>query len=595
VEEYLPKCLNSLYQQTLRPEEFEIIIIDDNSSDKTLQIAKNFTKKRSNIKIIHNSENLGPGVSRNKGLELAQGDYIYFIDGDDYIDPITLEQLLIEAYNNHADIVAASFARVNDQGEILFIKNEKKFFSSSRIQLLRNLLKFKIHHVVWNKLIKRELFDNSDIKFPEGLHEDVPMVRQLFLAAANVFYKPEIYYYWVKRKGSITSSITKSHIDDFLKGLVSMRKYIFEEYGGGVFRNVRDAIDYGMQAVVRVLSKRIVYSGSLKPHEKVSLYKYLYKRILEEPFLKESVLLETNEKDLSYKFFMLFSSKDLSSEEAAKDFENLVKVQPKKDKGIQSNIQEKSFRKFLTTHKGKLKDKYNYFIDRIVSFLYKKNIKRKNKNQHKNQLRKDCESKISHDVLFFADCDYHIRNAAIISELLLQRGFSTGIIDMTKRLNQGKRQLKEEERKKYQDLNFYEFDNNTYQNVDLEVLKVAIYFNDAGIHNRQIRNLRNKNIITIGIDEGVNDFLKLSEGFSAHLSPYRTTEYIFLPGEFETQFFKDRPGQYFVVGLPSIKKFYEEKPSFPKKPLIAINVNFTYGVLTNFREKFVKTAIKGCE
>jgi glycosyltransferase involved in cell wall biosynthesis len=620
VEKYLPKCLDSLYQQTLRPEEFEIIIIDDNSSDETLKIAKNFKKKRNNVTVLHNQKNLGPGLSRNKGLDIAKGDYIYFVDGDDYIDPITLEQLLIVAYCNEADIVSAGFRRVDTKGKILFGKSEKDQFSSDRIQLIRNLLEFQIHHIVWNKLIKKDLFVKKKIKFPPGLHEDVMVVRKLFFAASNIVYKPDFYYYWVKREGSITNSITKSHIDDFLKGTVWVKDYIYEEVSRGLFRYVRDSVDIGIRVVIKILVKRIANYEKENDMKKFILYKYLLDKINANEYIKESIFNEKNHKDISYEFVKILSNKDIDWKTAIAKVDYIL-LPPEMKKERETNTLElknekktfkvrivKFIRKFpriyrlldlircVLTHSGGVKGKYDYLIDRMVKYLYNRRFNNRKKRQAKqsNKQPRTIEEKIKEDVLFFCDCDYHIRNAGIVARNLSKVGISTGIVDMTKKLNQGKRQLEKKEKEEYSDLNFYEFNDKTYQDIDISYLKLALFFNDTGIHNSYIRKCRFNNVITVGIDEGVNDFLKLSEGFLSRLSPYRTPEHVFLPGKFETQFFKDRPGQYHIVGLPIIRKLYKEEPTFPKKPVVAINVNFSYGVLTNCRENYVKTAIEGC-
>jgi glycosyltransferase involved in cell wall biosynthesis len=620
VEKYLSKCLDSLYQQTLRPEEFEIIIIDDNSSDETLKIAKNFKKKRNNVTVLHNQKNLGPGLSRNKGLDIAKGDYIYFVDGDDYIDPITLEQLLIVAYSNEADIVSAGFRRVDTKGKILFEKSEKDQFSSDRIQLIRNLLEFQIHHIVWNKLIKKDLFVKKKIKFPPGLHEDIMVVRKLFFAASNIVYKPDFYYYWVKREESITNSITKTHIDGLLKGTVWVKDYIYEEVSRGLFRYVRDSVDIGIRVVIKTLVGRIANYEKENDMKKFILYKYLLDKINASEYIKESIFNEKNHKDISYEFVKILSDKDIDWKTAIAKVDYIL-LPPETKKERETNTLElknekktfkvrivKFIRKFpriyrlldlircVLTHSGGVKGKYDYLIDRMVKYLYNRrfsNKKKKQVNENKKQV-KIAEENIEEEVLFFCEADYHLRNAVSIVRILEEKGYKVSVVDFTKFLSAGKRQLEKSEIYKFEDIDIESFNKKTYEKIDIKNLKATIFFNDWGINNRFIRKLRHKGILTIGIDEGVNDFLKLGEGFISKISPYRTVEHVFLPGKFETQFFKDRPGQYHIVGLPIIRKLYKEEPTFPKKPVVAINVNFSYGVLTNCRENYVKTAIEGC-
>jgi hypothetical protein len=267
----------------------------------------------------------------------------------------------------------------------------------------------------------------------------------------------------------------------------------------------------------------------------------------------------------------------------------------KKSKLLKRILKICSFVKQIVTYKGSIISKFKYLIRRIKKYLRKRrNKKNKNKTVIKEKSSKK-KNEIDFKVIFFCEANYHIRNASKTMRLLKQEGIDSCIIDFTKFLGEGKRQLNKEEKQLYEDIRFFEYNQETYSSIDLNKLKLAVFFNDWGINNKFIRQLRNRNIITVGIDEGVNDFLKLGEGFTSKVSPYRTCEYVILPGRFDTQFFKDRPDQYFVSGLPMIRKLYKEEVTFPKKPLAVINVNFTYGVLTWYRNLFVKTAIEGCK
>jgi hypothetical protein len=246
------------------------------------------------------------------------------------------------------------------------------------------------------------------------------------------------------------------------------------------------------------------------------------------------------------------------------------------------------FSKRVFTYKGSLLDKVKYFFRSIRKYL----MKLKNRNK-KTEIK--YSSQINFDVIFFCEADYHIRNASSIIRLLKDSGIRACLIDFTKFLGSGQRQLTEDEKKSYKDVPLFDYSKDIYSLINLSRVEVGIFFNDWGINNQYIRELQRLGIKTLAINEGVNDFLKLSEGFLIKISPYRTCEYVILPGEYDTQFFKDRPDQYFVSGLPMIRKLYKEKVTFPKKPLAVINVNFTYGVLTWYRNLFVKTAIEGCK
>jgi glycosyltransferase involved in cell wall biosynthesis len=589
-----------LYQQTLRPEEFEIILIDDKSTDKSLQIAKEFKKTtgRENIKILENKQNLGLGETRNKGIREAKGEYLYFLDSDDYLDPTTLENLLIHAYLNDSDIVVAGFYKIDDldhittKGGLISHKRENKF------SIIMELSSFKINPMACNRLIKRSLFIDHNISFPTTLHEDVFPMFKLYFYADNISCCHNYFYFWRTRESSITQTMTKDHIDAFLGALSLRSEFLLREGGLGLMRKLDRHLAKGVQNVSNTLIHRIVNNQKVSRDEKKGLLKHLYKKINRSPNSAELLSGIFRRKKLIDKFISNVESESTLNDDVdtfLRRLEEDIKVKESLEKKRPNSLISK-FRKLFKALKqvleypGGIFKKLNYFWTRGLKYLYKRNL-RKRAKRNKSLSRE----KIKSEVLFFCEANYHIRNAVEIIRNLKNEYEKVSIVDLTGYLVGGKRKLKQKELEEYQDIEFIDYNKHTYSNIDLETLKVAVFFNDWGTNHEFIRELRNKGILTIGIDEGVNDFLKLGEGFTSKVSPYRTCEHVFLPGDFETQFFDDRTGQYNVIGLPMIRKLYEERVSFPKKPLAVINVNFTYGVLTFYRDLFVRTAIEGCK
>ena len=113
---YLKTCLDSLVNQTLK--DIEIIAVDDCSTDNSLLILMDYAKKYNNIKVYHNRENLGQGASRNRGLDVARGEYIGFVDSDDYIRYTMYEDMYKAAVNNRAPLVSVLLLYVMDDIEL---------------------------------------------------------------------------------------------------------------------------------------------------------------------------------------------------------------------------------------------------------------------------------------------------------------------------------------------------------------------------------------------------------------------------------------------------------------------------------------------
>ena len=200
VEQYLPKCLASIVQQTLK--DIEIICVNDGSCDNSLKIIEEFKSKDKRIKII-NKENEGLGCARNTGLENANGEYISFIDSDDYIDENFLELLYNEAKENDADVACGGIKREND-GDTYFLINYSQTVITDDIYQKINISKATQFSFVWNKIYKHSFLKENELKFmPKVNFEDLIYTPQIMLKSNILVTVPETFYHYVKREKSI--------------------------------------------------------------------------------------------------------------------------------------------------------------------------------------------------------------------------------------------------------------------------------------------------------------------------------------------------------------------------------------------------------
>ena len=177
VEKYLRECLESLVNQTLK--EIEIICINDGSEDSSLEILNEYASKDSRFVII-NQENCGQSVARNKGLDVAKGEYIGFVDSDDWVDLNFFENLYSEAVKNNSDIAAASIRKV------IYDKLDKYIIKYDSVQTETDTdKKYKLAEIPdWNytcnKIYKTSSFRKTGLKFIEGVYfEDVILTPQV--------------------------------------------------------------------------------------------------------------------------------------------------------------------------------------------------------------------------------------------------------------------------------------------------------------------------------------------------------------------------------------------------------------------------------
>ena len=169
-EMFLHECLNSLISQTFK--DFEIICINDGSTDSSPKILEEYAKKDSRFK-VYNQENQGAGAARNKGVEFAQGKYIQFLDSDDYFAPTMLEEMFNKAQEFDTDITICSARKIDEKGNI--IESGNPLWPYNRTKALLNKTFswkdfpediFDLFNVIpWHKLYKKDLITQNNIKY----------------------------------------------------------------------------------------------------------------------------------------------------------------------------------------------------------------------------------------------------------------------------------------------------------------------------------------------------------------------------------------------------------------------------------------------
>lgn len=224
-ERFLRNCLNSIAGQTMR--DFEVIIVNDGSTDSSLSIIEEFKRENSNFLII-NQKNSGVACARNHALKYARGKYIAFVDSDDYIEPEFLEKLYTVAKSSGSDIVCCGYYTYLPEKK----KKIKKPFCFktgvySNKKMLKSLIKdVRTHFYMWNKLWKHDLFKKNNIIFPDMCFEDMPVSISLFYFANKVAVIKEEYYNYTRHEDSIVSNIDAEKLNDYVRAFACMRNFL---------------------------------------------------------------------------------------------------------------------------------------------------------------------------------------------------------------------------------------------------------------------------------------------------------------------------------------------------------------------------------
>lgn len=230
VEKYLSECIDSLINQTLK--EVEIICVDDGSTDNSPQILDEYAKKDTRIKVFH-QENKGVSVARNDGIKKVQGEYLTFVDSDDWLELNALEVLYNTAKKRKSDVLLFSFYsyypnKLEKNNRLVPLKNIIKDSNTTFLESYKYILDTPMG--TWAKLYKTNLIQDNEIKFPPNIQcsEDRPFYIQSCINAKNISVLDEPFYYY---RRDISQSLTQGNsnsVSDSYKANQIIKQMIYK-------------------------------------------------------------------------------------------------------------------------------------------------------------------------------------------------------------------------------------------------------------------------------------------------------------------------------------------------------------------------------
>lgn len=230
VERYLNQCLDSVVNQTLK--EMEIIVINDGSTDNSLEIIKKYQNLYDLITVI-DKKNEGVSIARNLGLEIAKGEYIYFLDSDDYIELNMLEKMYHIAKREDADIVQCGIEifENNTENKIsLYYGQEENLTILSKEEAVKKYLRYQIPGYSVNKIVKRNLIEDLNIRFPRiSCFEDMLPTLQIFIGANKVVLLREALYHYRQTPGSLSKTIDEKKVLMYINEVKSCLDLVYKE------------------------------------------------------------------------------------------------------------------------------------------------------------------------------------------------------------------------------------------------------------------------------------------------------------------------------------------------------------------------------
>lgn len=376
VEEYLEECIDSILNQSL--DNVEIICINDGSTDNSLSILNKYSERNSNIKII-NQENTGAGTARNRALKFAEGEYIYFLDGDDYLDKDTLLICYEEAKKNNLDIVtfdAILFYEKSYNGN--YDDNlERDELLESRVKTGLEFMEeafsrkcFRTESTI--NFYRREFLEKNNIKYSElKIYEDVIQVFDSFILAERVKYIPKKFMYRrVRNSSAITTKLAKINVD----GYYQVSKDVFERYCN-IEKNISDDLkQYFLEQLKLYMIRALMISEHIELYDYTNeIIRYFYSEIRT---INVGINTIINSKLLKYivninilnDCIIVLEKENLSSDELILEIRKLIKL----IHGKNSYNELDSFKNLKT---------------RITNILLQFNILSTDKNELANELK----------------------------------------------------------------------------------------------------------------------------------------------------------------------------------------------------------------
>ncbi len=227
---YISRTLDSLVNQTLN--DIEIIVINDGSTDNSLEIINSYKERYPDIINVHNQKNMGIAATRNVGLDLVSGEYFGFLDSDDYTSFDMFEKMYQKAKENDYEVVVSNFTWIYPDGERLEVEGPYKPGKDMMINLFA---------VLWNKIYKTSFIKKTGIRFPDGnRYEDACFLYCLASNISKIGFVDESFVKYVQ----VSTSITHTN-NDQVKNMITVFNIIYDYYvSTNRFEEYKDELEY---------------------------------------------------------------------------------------------------------------------------------------------------------------------------------------------------------------------------------------------------------------------------------------------------------------------------------------------------------------
>ncbi|MEU8083137.1 glycosyltransferase [Micromonospora sp. NPDC049101] len=219
VEAYLYQCLESIRAGIPAGESdaVEVVAVDDASPDGCGDMLRSYAAGHDGVRVVHLSSNVGLGLARNAGLDVAAGRYVWFVDSDDWLPPGTIAAVLDRLRQHQPDVLMLDHLRVHEDGRREVDASSHLLRGIPGVTRLADQPRLlRVQHTAWNKVVRRDFLDQLELRFFPGWYEDIPFSHPLLIGAEKISVLDRVcYLYRQGRQGAITSTRSGRHFDAF--------------------------------------------------------------------------------------------------------------------------------------------------------------------------------------------------------------------------------------------------------------------------------------------------------------------------------------------------------------------------------------------
>ena len=260
---YLPKCLDTLLHQDIPVDDYEIILVDDSSSDNSLSLANEYAQLYANVKVLSHTHNRGLAAGRNTGVDAATGKYLTFVDPDDYIKRNSLSAILKQMDDEQLDMLRLNYQKVDEQyNKIPDNKYEKRFNYASSIMSGSQFIyeRLGIACYVWAFFFRTEIIKKHNIRFIEGIYlDDTPWLPRVLQVANRVNCSSQRHHFYLQRSSSMVritdSSVMPKKISGLINLIETLQKQQKESVDNGVVLWYGKIIAFSVLTLLRMVVK----------------------------------------------------------------------------------------------------------------------------------------------------------------------------------------------------------------------------------------------------------------------------------------------------------------------------------------------------